>query len=78
MPMSPELASDGQRLAAARAVQGNIDVWLIDVGRGVPNRFTFDAGIDSGPVWLPDGSHLIFRSTRQGAATCSRSPQAAR
>jgi hypothetical protein len=26
----------------ARAVEGNFDVWLIDVGRGVPSRITFD------------------------------------
>jgi hypothetical protein len=43
----PELAPDGQRMAVARSVQGNADVWLIEVGRGVANRFTFD-GLDGG------------------------------
>jgi Tol biopolymer transport system component len=48
-------------------VEGNVDVWLVDVSRGVPNRFTFDAGIDASPIWSPDGSQLVFRSTRQGS-----------
>jgi len=63
---NPELAPDGQRLAVGRNVQGNIDVWLIEVGRGVPSRFTFDVATDSGPVWSSDGSRVVFRSTRKG------------
>ncbi len=55
-PANPELAPDGQRVAVNRAVQGNFDVWLIEVGRGVPSRFTFDVAIDSGAIWSPDGS----------------------
>ena len=53
----PELTPNGQRLAVHRSVEGNVDVWLIDVSRGVPNRFTFDAGIDREPYlvagWQP-------------------------
>jgi len=63
---NPELAPDGQRVAVNRAVQGNFDVWLIEAGRGVPSRFTFDVAIDSAPVWSPDGSHVVFRSSRKG------------
>jgi Tol biopolymer transport system component len=62
----PELAPDGQRVALMRTVQGNFDVWLIDVGRGVPSRFTFDVAIDGTPIWSPDGSRVVFRSTRKG------------
>ena len=39
---TPELAPDGQRVAINRTVQGNVDVWLIDMSRGVPSRFTFN------------------------------------
>ena len=45
-PANPELAPDGQRVAVGRTVQGNPDVWLIEAGRGVPSRFTFDSAID--------------------------------
>jgi dipeptidyl aminopeptidase/acylaminoacyl peptidase len=65
-PTNPELAPDGQRVAVGRSVQGNIDVWLMDVGRGVPSRFTFDVAIDNVLVWSPDGSQVVFRSSRKG------------
>lgn len=65
-PGNPELAPDGQRVGIGRIVQGNTDVWLIDVGRGVPSRFTFDVAIDNAPVWSPDASRVVFRSSRKG------------
>ena len=57
---SPELAPDGQRVAVHRAVQGNPDVWLIDTGRDVQSRFTFDASTEGHPLWSPDGSRVVF------------------
>jgi eukaryotic-like serine/threonine-protein kinase len=65
---NPELTLDGGRVAVQRAVQGNVDVWLLDVIRGVPTRFTFDAGADGDPVWSPDGTRVAFRSTRSDQA----------
>jgi dipeptidyl aminopeptidase/acylaminoacyl peptidase len=61
-----ELAPDGRRVAVSRAVQGNFDMWLIDVARGIVNRFTFDATNDGFAIWAPDGSRTIFASTRNG------------
>jgi Tol biopolymer transport system component len=63
---NPELALDDQRLAINRTVQGNIDVWLVDVARGLSSRFTFDPSIDSAALWSPDGKRVVFRSTRKG------------
>ena len=63
---NPVLSPDGRRVAVNRTEEGNNDVWLIDVGRGVPTRFTFDAGLDSASIWSPDGSQIVFRSTRKG------------
>jgi hypothetical protein len=65
-PGNLALAPDGGRVAIGRVVQGNVDVWLIDGGRGVPTRFTFDAVVDNAAVWSPDGSQVVFRSSRNG------------
>ena len=64
--IQPELSRDGKRLAIALVLEGGIDqdVWLIDLARGVPTRFTFDPAIESNPVWSPDGSQVVFRSLR--------------
>jgi serine/threonine protein kinase/Tol biopolymer transport system component len=61
-----ELSPDGKRVASYRTVNGNVDVWLIDVTRGVPTRFTFDAAYDGVPIWAPDGSRVVFMSNRKG------------
>ncbi len=63
---SPDLAPDGRRVAVARNVDGNYDVWLIDVGRGVQSRLTFDAGLDIAPLWSRDGQRVAFLSSRNG------------
>jgi len=62
---NPELAPDGHQVGICRVVKGNPDVWLIEVGRGVPSRFTFDVAVDNAPVWSPDGSQVVFRSNRK-------------
>jgi Tol biopolymer transport system component len=63
---NPELAPDSRSVAVQRSVQGNVDVWLIEVGRGVPSRFTFDGSADGEPLWSPDGHRVVFRSSRNG------------
>jgi hypothetical protein len=60
----PQLSRDGRQVAVFRVVQGNGDVWLIEVARGIASRFTFDPATDGSAVWSPDGSRLIFRSQR--------------
>ncbi|PYS09605.1 MAG: hypothetical protein DMG17_26625 [Acidobacteria bacterium] len=61
-----ELSPDGKRVASSRTVNGNMDVWLIDAARNVRTRFTFDAALDRGPVWAPDGNRVAFISDRKG------------
>jgi Tol biopolymer transport system component len=63
---SINLSPDGRRLVTSRTVQGNQDVWVIDVARGVPSRLTFDASGDNAPVWSFDGQRIVFRSVRTG------------
>jgi Tol biopolymer transport system component len=60
------LSNDGNRIAVDRTTQNNRDIYVVDVGRDGPRRLTFDAGIDAAPVWSPDGSRIVFRSSRNG------------
>jgi hypothetical protein len=56
------LSRDGKRLAIQRFVEGNFDIWLMDLARGVPSRFTFDASTEDNPLWSPDGNQVVFSS----------------
>ena len=62
------LSPEGKRVAVRKVdpQSGNIDIWLLDVAHGVPTRFTFDPATENYPVWSPDGSRIVFNSTRGG------------
>jgi len=64
---SPTLSRDGSMLAVSRSLpQTGTDLWLYDVKRGTPMRFTFDSAGSRGGVWSPDGKDLIFGAARNG------------
>jgi serine/threonine protein kinase len=65
-PQTPSLSPDGRRIALARTVNGNTDIWMLDLARGTLNRFTYDAATDVAPVWSPDGQRVVFSSNRKG------------
>jgi Tol biopolymer transport system component len=60
------MSPDGRYVAFSRVVNGNQDVWLLDVASGGVTRFTFDPGIDYVPLWSPDGARILFSSNRSG------------
>jgi eukaryotic-like serine/threonine-protein kinase len=68
---NPRLSPDGTRVAVELVDQsGNRDIWLMDVARGVPVRFTFGAGRDASPVWSADGQTIAW----QGHSAMYRKP----
>jgi eukaryotic-like serine/threonine-protein kinase len=60
------MSADGRRLCINRLVNGNMDLWLLDVVRGVSSRLTFDPGEEAIAVWSRDGSRVVFNSNRMG------------
>lgn len=63
----PWVSPDGKRMAVdGPDLQGNRDIWLIDLVSGDPTRFTFDPSTELFPVWSRDGSRIVFASDREG------------
>ncbi len=62
------LSPDESRVALDRVdIQtGTYDIWLVDLLRNIPSRFTAHPSDDSHPVWSPDGSRIVFTSGREG------------
>jgi serine/threonine protein kinase len=65
-PDGVSLSSDGRSVAMTRSVNGNMDVWIMDIERGVMNRFTSKAWRQRWPVWSHDGNGIIFGSVPRG------------
>jgi len=70
------LSPDGRRVALFRTVDGNSDIWLLELGRNVPSRFTTDAAAEVLPTWSPDGTRVVFSSNRNGAFDLYEKPAA--
>jgi eukaryotic-like serine/threonine-protein kinase len=64
----PSLSRDGSLLAFAsdRSGEGNLDIWLQQIGAREPIRLTDDAADESDPSISPDGTRVAFRSERDG------------
>jgi Tol biopolymer transport system component/predicted Ser/Thr protein kinase len=57
------LSPDGSRIAAGRSRRGSADLWLMDVERGAPSRFTDGTNIaPTFPVWSANGRTIVFYS----------------
>ena len=60
------LSPDEKSIAFHRTEEANVDVWVLDLVRGVPSRITFDPAADNLPIWSPDGRRILWPSRRSG------------
>jgi serine/threonine protein kinase len=66
---NPVLSPDNRQVALWRVPQdGNIDIWLVDMARGVPSRFTLGETAELTPVWSPKGDRIMYFAARAGIA----------
>ena len=56
---------NGDLVAVEPNVEGNLDVWVVEVARAVPTRFTFGRNNDGMAVWSPNGNRIAFFSRRR-------------
>jgi eukaryotic-like serine/threonine-protein kinase len=63
------LSPDERRVAVALTTGSplNRDIWVIDLARDdTASRLTFNPGQEGDPIWSPDGSQIVFNSSRTG------------
>jgi Tol biopolymer transport system component len=65
-PSYGSISSDGRRLAVQRTLDGNTDIWLVDLERGPSVRFTSDPQPDIAPMWSPRGDRIAYASQVDG------------
>ena len=67
--------SPDERRAAVTLETGspeNVDIWLIDIARNIRSRLTVHPGQDVSPLWSPDGTRIVFQSSRSRQAVAMR------
>ena len=66
------LSPDGTRAAVIVGAEGeNADVWVSELARGTLTQLTTQPGVETYPLWSPDGQRVVFMSREDGRATLS-------
>jgi serine/threonine protein kinase len=60
------ISPDGRSAALSSSPGGNQDIWIYDLERRLPRRFTVDPAREMDAIWSPDGRTVVFNSARKG------------
>ena len=66
MTFAPRFSPDGNKVVMSMALDGNTDIYTMDLRTRVKTRLTTDPNIDTSPSYSPDGSQITFNSDRGG------------
>jgi eukaryotic-like serine/threonine-protein kinase len=67
----PRISPDGSRLAVS-AEEETERIWIYDFARPTLTALTTADSSSQSPAWTPDGTHVVYRGTRQGARNLYR------
>src|SRR6266404_1230304 len=59
----PRFSPDGSQIAFSGNYDGNLDVYVISAGGGLPRRVTHHGASDRILGWYPDGTNLLYATS---------------
>jgi len=72
---APSFSPDGRKLVLTLGgVDGNLDIYVLDVNARQKTRLTTHRAIDTEGTWSPDGKYIYFTSDRSGGPQIYRVP----
>lgn len=60
----PTLSPDGKKMIYTSVKDGDLDLYIMDLGTGKEKRITSTIGYDGGAWFSPDGQQIIWRASR--------------
>ena len=61
---APSWSPDGSQLTFVSDMEGDADIWVVDLDGGNLTSLTTDEARDHSPAWSPDGAWIAFASLR--------------